>query len=220
MEGDGRHVGTPGGAVLLGAIAGIAFGTALGVAVWRMVSRARRAPRPGHPTRAFPLPPRFGLALPGIAAWVLVVTLAAALGHAGVEPGPVMGLVVASALAAPFAACGFLHHRRRREYCRALASGELDGWRGVALKLARSHRPGFWGTLVVTALASMFIVLPLVFVVVGSFGVESREVGQGLVALAVVLPVPVAVGVWLVPQARSEAERKREYEGPVPRDQG
>jgi hypothetical protein len=210
---DGRHVGTPGGAALLCAVTGVVFALALGLTVWRMVLRERIRPRPGHPTRAFPFPPRFGLALPAFFAWLFVLILASAFALAGVEPGVIVGVSVSAALVGPFAAFGWLHVRRRAEYRRALASGELDGWREAVMKAQSSHRSGFWGTLVMTSLVSLFVFVPLGVVVVASFGVWSREVEQGLVALAVVLPVPVAAGAWLVPRARNKAERKRELEG-------
>jgi hypothetical protein len=69
-----------------------------------------------------------------------------------------------------------------------------------------------------TSIVGLLVVAPLGVVVVASFGAWSREAEQGLVALAVVLPVPVAAGAWLVPRARNEAERKRELEGASLRD--
>jgi len=161
-------------------------------------------------TRAFPLPPRFGLALPAFMAWVLVVIVAAVSRLAGAEPGALMGIAASAALVSPFVAFGWLHVKRRREYRRALASGELDGWREAALRVARSRRAGFWGTLVVASLVSLFVVAPLATVLVASFGVGGADIQGGLFTLAVVLPVPVAAGAWLVPMARNEAERRRE----------
>ena len=200
-------------AVLVATIAGVVCVSALAAAVWRMVSRERRAPRPGHQARAFPLPPRFGWALPAFLAWVLVVIVATAFSLVGVKPGVLMGVTVSAVLVSPFAALGWLHVKMRKEYRRALASGELDDWREAVLKLARSRRPGFWGTLVVASLVSLFVIAPAAMMVVASFGIAGGEVHDGLVALAVVLPVPVAAGAWLIPCARNEAERKQELEG-------
>jgi len=173
-------------------------------------SASRRDQRSHGRPRAFPLPPRFAFALPAFIAYVLVVIVATVFQLAGVEPGVLMGVAVTAALVSPFAAFGWLHVKRRREYRRALASGELDGWREAALRVARSRRAGFWGTLVVTSLVSVFIVAPAAIAVAVSFGVGGREVTDGLFTLAVVLPVPVAAGAWLVPVARNEAERRRE----------
>jgi hypothetical protein len=192
--------------------AGFVFALALGVAVWRMVSRERRTPRPGRRTRAYPLPPRFGWALPAFLAYVLVVIVTTAFGLAGVGPGVIAGVTVSAVLVSPFAAFGWLHVKMRREYTRALASGELDGWRETVLRLERSGRPGFWGTLVVASLVGMFVIVPAATMVVAAFGIAGREVVGGLVALAVVLPIPVAAGVWLIPRASNEVERRRELE--------
>ncbi len=200
-------------AILVAAVACVVFASALGVAVWRMISRERRAPRRGRPARAFPLPPRFGLALPAFLAYVLVVIVATAFAVAGVGPGVFVGVTVSVVLVSPFAAFGWLHVKMRREYDRALASGELDVWRETVLRLERSERPGFWGTLVVASIVSLFVIMPLAMVVAASFGVAGGEVRGGLVALAVVLPVPVAAGAWLVPRARNDAERRQELEG-------
>jgi len=183
-------------------------------------SPSRRDQRPHGRARAFPLPPRFALALPAFIAYVLVVIVAAVSRLAGAEPGVLMGVMVSSGLISPFAAFGWLYYRRRREYRRALASGELDGWREAALRVARSRRPGFWGTLVVASLGSVLVVAPAAIAVAVSFGVGGREVTDGLFALAVVLPIPVAAGAWLIPTARNEAERRRELNDASSSDAG
>lgn len=207
-----------GHAVLLSACAGIAFAAVLGYAVWRMVARERRAPPVGHAKHVFPLSPRFGLALPGLLAWMLVMVLACALDLAGVEPGALPGIAVTVASVAPFAAFGSLHARRRREYQSALAAGELDEWREALLKTGRSRPAGFWATFVVVSLVSVLVVLPTAIVIAGAFGVAYGEVRGGLVALAVVLPVPVAAGAWLVPTARNQVERRQALDAATSRD--
>jgi hypothetical protein len=183
-----------------------------------MVASERRAPPAGHRRRAFPLPPRFGIALPGFLAWILVMVLACALDLAGVRQGALQGIAVSVVLVAPFAAFGWLHARRRREYLDALAAGELDEWRAALLKTCRARPAGFWATFVMVSLASVLIVLPTAMVVAAAFGVAYGHVRGGLVALAVVLPLPVSAAAWLVPTARNEAERRQELDAATSRE--